>query len=297
MKPHYQSKDYLNPYQYTINRFVLPISLCFDFVALGLLVAGVATENETVGVILFSIGLIGCVLSLAVSMLSFTLLYRKAAKYERSLYDFSESGEENPRFDFEKTEAIARFGVESDPFGGEFEPLSLRGEDALMEYLAPYGDSFEYLPPPRHPALLPAAWQRNSERAAFTIEPDPEDKQKRIVYESFRLSIDETGATLNGDRFPFAALRAYFACDNDLRRVNLYLLFGTEEEPLFGVKLGGNILSVVEKYAIEIENREELDFALADKPRTFYRVFMDGKLNFRPKEGAKNDPSAVKTND
>lgn len=114
-----------------------------------------------------------------------------------------------------------------------------------------------------------------SERVRYDFDTACEDTDT-LDYEGNVLRFSENGLTLNDKFYWYSHLRPRLVTSNKFNRVWLAIQLGSDPTGSIFAPLGPEMLHMLRKYDIPLENPKELDYLLAHKRNAFAQIYNTG---------------------
>lgn len=284
-----QEYSALSPTRRILNYIIVPVYLLYIvvFVALSLILMNI---DENKFLIAFLI-LAGIFLALTTAiLLSLKFVRKKELADEMARYDFDVAGAEvKEQYVYNKDEPIATFTVERSPF----EEMSIHstkysGTAGLNKISERYGLDRTNAQSTKnyYDNTVKCSINDYSEHAEFTdfyVALCGEDKLQ--IFSSYCVKIDECGIEVNGHHLGYEKAHATINVYNMLFHVEIYLLIMFEDCELgIALKLDKDVVAMIKRFSIRVENREMLDFILDNKKEAFAAILKRGKITDRTLE-------------
>lgn len=278
-----QEYSILSPTRRIINYIIVPVYLLYTvvFVALSLILMNI-DENKFLIVFLI---LGGIFLALtAALLLSLPFVRKKELADEMARYDFDVAGAEvKEQYVYNKVEPIATFTVEKSPFDEmAIDNIKYSGTAGLNKILERYGLDRTNAQLTKHyyDNTVKCSINDYSEHAEFTdfyAELCGEDKLQ--IFSSYCVKIDEVGIEVNGHHLGFDKAHAAINVYNMLLHVEIFLLITFEDCELgVALKLDKDVVAMLDRFSIRVENRKILNFILDNKREAFAAILKRGKI-------------------
>lgn len=282
-----RERELMNPFSKTYKYVVLPLSLGI-FLACIILAAVLMSIDEDKFVYAFLLLIAGgCIPLCIVCPALLPTIRRKEAKTEAAKYDFRERQDnDETEYRYEYAVTCGTYYVESPPFAElKQESATGKGAVALRQALTEIlGDNTKVTPHPEESVIYPPFFLKdfseNIRFVSFEIERKPYKNGKDIVSvtERQQLTFGEKGILVSDVLFPYEEITAKIETANPLMRVRVFLTIRLNDDLYACILLDQQILHIVKKYHISIENRDVLDYILADTEDSFRQILKYGKV-------------------
>lgn len=224
------------------------------------------------------------VLMTAALFISLPFIRKKEAAIELEKYDFHlKSAEPRGEYVFGYSELAATFPLSPSPFE-EFknENATFSGTSGLRKLLDYYGINIEsgklYNYVPEYGAVSVGDYTEDARYTNFYAKTHGESELE--IYDSYTVVINENGLSVNDIRFSLENARVKITTLNLFMQVHIYLNLLFEEEELYvSLRLSKDVLAIIEKFSISVENRKLLDFIINDPQTAFKEILKRGRIS------------------
>ena len=227
------------------------------------------------------------ILSSVAIFICLSIVRKKELALELKRYDFDlKSAEPKEQYVFEKDELIETFAVEKSPFD------DLNGNSAVFSGMAGLNELLNGYGIDRANAQMNNQYydynvgigvNDYSEHAVFTNFYAKSCGENEVgIFSAYDVTVDRYGIILNGYRLDFDKSRAEITSYNFLFHVEIYLgLFFEDSDVSIELKLDKDVLAMISKFNINVENRDVLDFILHHKQDAFKEILKRGRITDR----------------
>lgn len=277
-----EEKQRLNPIRRTVNYVIIPVYCATCFALLVPMICLMEIDDQKyLPVFLACVGFF--VLLTAALLISIPFTRRKEVAIELENYDFDvKSAEPRDKYFFVQAVLAATFPLSSSPFA-EFKNgnATFSGTDGLRQLLDYYGLNLESgklnKSIPEYGAVSVADYSDNARYTDFYADAHDEGELK--IYASHTVIVNDDGMSVNGVRLGLKNAHAEIITYNFLMHVQIYLNFLFEDEELtVSLRLSKDVLAIIDKFSITVENRELLDFILNDPQVAFEEILKRGRI-------------------
>lgn len=278
-----QERRQLSPIRKKINYIVLPIYIVSCIALLVPMIWLIEIDDEKyLPVFLALFGVF--VLMTAALLISMPFIRKKEAAIELEKYDFDlKNTEPREEYIFEYSELAATFPLSPSPFE-EFknENAAFSGTSGLRELLYYYGINIESgklnNSVPKYGAVNVGDYTEHARYTNFYAKTHGEDELE--IYASYTVVINENGLSVNGVRFGLENARVTISTLNILMQAHIYLnIYFEEEELCVSLKLSKDVLAIIEKFSITVEDKKLLDFIINDPQTAFIEILKRGRIS------------------
>ena len=272
----------MSPIRRTINYVVVPIILAITVAIMTTMIVLMSIdENKYVIEFLVLFGVI--ILIIAALLISVPFTRKKEVAIELEKYDFDvKSAEPRDEYVFTKKDIVATFPLSSSPFddfkneGAKFSGLA--GLQELMDY---YGLKDETAKLHKSflefPDFSVSDYTKDIRYTDFYAEA--RNAGELEIYGLHTIVINQNGLSVNDAQLGWEKAHAEIAVYNLLVQVHIYLnILFDDEELTLSLKLNKDVLSLIDKFSIKVENREILDFIVNNKRVAFEEILKRGRI-------------------
>lgn len=277
-----EEKKRLNPIRRRVNYVIIPIYCATCFAMLVPMICLMEIDDRKyLPAFLAFVGVF--VLLTAALLISIPFTRKKEVTIELKNYDFdAKSARPRDEYIFVQADLAATFPLTSSPFD-EFKNgnATFSGTDGLRELLDYYGLDIQsgklHKSIPKYGAVSVGDYTGDARYTNFYADAHDEGELK--IYTSYTVIINGDGMSVNGVRFNLKNAHAEIITYNFLMHVHIYLNFTFEDEELtVSLRLSKDVLAIIDKFSITVENRELLDFILNNPQTAFDEILKRGRI-------------------
>lgn len=275
-----EEKKRLNPIRRKINYIITPIycAVCLAFLVPTICLMTI-DDKKYLPVFLAFIGVF--VLLTAAMLISIPFVRKKEVAIELPKYDLDiESAEPRDEYIFTQSNIVATFPISSSPFD-EFknDNAMFKGTDGLKDLIDYYGVN-----------LISGKTQKSysefgainvgdvTDNALYTNFYAKAQDGKLEIYSSYTVVINESGISVNGVQFDLENAHVGIIAYNLLNQVHIFLNFLFKNDLSVSLRLSKDVLAIINKFSIKVENRKLLDFILNYKAVAFEEILKCGRI-------------------